>query len=63
MKLILHYMRRYLRRIGLGMTVKILSAFLELLIPYVLEYIIDRLAPWGQAGPVAGWGLVMVGLA
>ncbi len=63
MKLILHYMRRYLRRIGLGMTVKILSAFLELLIPYVLEYIIDRLAPRGQAGPVAGWGLVMVGLA
>ena len=45
------------------MTVKILSAFLELLIPYVLEYIIDRLAPRGQAGPVAGWGLVMVGLA
>ena len=63
MKLILHYMRRYLRRIGLGMTVKILSAFLELLIPYVLEYIIDRLAPRGQAGPVAGCGLVMVGLA
>ena len=45
------------------MAVKVLSAFLELLIPYVLEYIIDRLAPRGQAGPVAAWGLVMAGLA
>lgn len=45
------------------MAVKILSAFLELLIPYVLEYIIDRLAPRGQAGPVVTWGLVMAGLA
>ncbi len=56
-------MRRHLRRIGLGMTVKVAAAFLELLIPYVLEYIIDRLAPRGQAGPVIGWGLVMAGLA
>ena len=56
-------MRRHLRRIGLGMTVKVAAAFLELLIPYVLEYIIDRLAPQGQAGPVIGWGLVMAGLA
>lgn len=45
------------------MTVKVAAAFLELLIPYVLEYIIDRLAPRGQAGPVIGWGLVMAGLA
>lgn len=63
MKLLFHYMRRHLRRIGLGMAVKVAAAFLELLIPYVLEYIIDRLAPQGQAGPVAGWGLVMAGLA
>ncbi len=63
MKLIFHYMRRRLKRIGLGMAVKILAAFLELLIPYVLEYIIDQLAPRGQAGPVIGWGLVMAGLA
>lgn len=52
-----------MKRISLGMAVKILAAFLELLIPYVLEYIIDQLAPKGQAGPVIGWGLVMAGLA
>lgn len=62
-KLIWHYMRRHLRRIGLGMTVKILSAFLELLIPYALEYMIDQLAPRGQAGPMIGWGFIMAGLA
>ena len=63
LKLIFHYMRRHLRRIGLGMAVKVAAAFLELLIPYVLEHIIDRLAPRGQAGPVVVWGLVMAGLA
>lgn len=45
------------------MTVKVAAAFLELLIPYVLEAIIDRLAPQGRAGPVIGWGLAMAGLA
>ena len=63
MKLIFQYMGRRIRRISLGMAVKILAAFLELLIPYVLEYIIDQLAPKGQAGPVIGWGLAMAGLA
>ncbi len=63
MKLIFQYMSRRIRRISLGMAVKILAAFLELLIPYVLEYIIDQLAPKGQAGPVVGWGLAMAGLA
>ena len=63
MKLLFHYMGRHLRRIGLGMTVKVAAAFLELLIPYVLEYIIDRLAPQGRAAPVIAWGLVMAGLA
>ena len=63
MKLIFQYMSRRIRRISLGMAVKILAAFLELLIPYVLEYIIDQLAPKGQAGPVIGWGLAMAGLA
>ncbi len=63
MKLMLRYMRRHLGRISLGMTVKILAAFLELLIPYVLEYVIDRLAPAGRIGPVLGWGAVMAGLA
>ena len=56
-------MGRHLRRIGLGMMVKVAAAFLELLIPYVLEYIIDRLAPQGRAAPVIAWGLVMAGLA
>ncbi len=63
MKLIFQYMGRRIRRISLGMAVKTLAAFLELLIPYVLEYIIDQLAPKGQAGPVIGWGLAMAGLA
>ena len=63
LKLLFHYMGRHLRRIGLGMTVKVAAAFLELLIPYVLEYIIDRLAPQGRAAPVIAWGLVMAGLA
>ena len=63
MKLMLQYMRRRLGRIISGMTVKVIAAFLELLIPYVLEYIIDDLAPRGELAPVIAWGVVMAGLA
>lgn len=63
MKLIFRYMRRHLGQISLGMTVKVFAAFVELAIPYVLEYIIDTLAPRGAAGPAVLWGLVMALLA
>lgn len=63
MKLILRYMRERLGQIGVSVTAKILAAMGELMIPYILEYMIDRVVPRGELAPVIGWGLAMVAVA
>ncbi|MCI9057287.1 MAG: ABC transporter ATP-binding protein [Oscillospiraceae bacterium] len=63
MKTIWRYMKLRLGRIGLSVSVKLLASVLELLIPYILEHIIDRVVPGGRAGPVVGWGALMVVVA
>ena len=45
------------------MVIKFIGTFLELLIPYVLEYIIDSVAPRKSLEMVITWGSVMVILA
>ena len=45
------------------MVIKFIGTFLELLIPYVLEYIIDSVAPRKSLEMVIAWGSVMVILA
>ncbi len=47
----------------LTMVIKFIGTFLELLIPYVLEYIIDVLAPTKSLKMVLVWGGVMIVLA
>ena len=62
-KTIWRYMKLRLGRIGLSVSVKLLASVLELLIPYILEHIIDRVVPGGRVGPVVGWGALMVVVA
>ena len=47
----------------LTMVIKFIGTFLELLIPYVLEYIIDVVAPTKSLKMVLFWGGVMIVLA
>ena len=47
----------------LTMVIKFIGTFLELLIPYVLEYIIDSVAPQKSLKMVLVWGGVMIVLA
>ena len=47
----------------LTMVIKFVGTFLELLIPYVLEYIIDVVAPTKSLKMVLVWGGVMIVLA
>ena len=60
MRLILRYMMAYSRRITLSMFVKLLGAVTELMIPYILEHLIDEVVPLGQMGPVVFWGALMI---
>lgn len=63
MRMIFRYMKAYARRIASSMTVKLLGAVTELLIPYILEHLIDEVVPLGQMRQVILWGLLMVATA
>ena len=63
MRFILSYMKKLGHFIALTVLIKFTATFLELLIPYVLEFIIDEIAPRKSLPLVLAWGLVMVLLA
>ena len=63
MRRVVGYMGGQAGWIALSMSAKLLAAVGELLIPFVLEHVIDRVAPSGSMGTAALWGLVMVLLA
>lgn len=60
MKLIFHYMSKYKLSIFFGMLLKLLSTLSELMIPYILEHLIDEVVPLGQLGQVLLWGFLMI---
>ncbi len=63
MKLIFRYMAPYAKAIAWGMAIKLMATMAELLLPYILEYIIDVTVPAGQLGPIFLWGAVMIAMA
>lgn len=60
MRLILNYIRPYLKRMSLGLTIKLLGTVMDLLLPYILAHIIDDVTPLHDLGLVVRWGLVML---
>ena len=60
MKLILRYIRPYLKRVAAGMSIKLLGTIMDLLIPYILAYIIDTVTPTGNMKGVLLWGGLMI---
>lgn len=63
MALIYRYMRVYARGVGFSMAVKLAGALTELLIPAILEHLIDEIVPLGRLGQVLLWGALMVATA
>ena len=61
MKLIWHYVRPYRRFILAVMAIKLVGTGTDLLLPYVLEHLLDHVIPNADnAWPVAAWGGVML---
>ena len=63
MKFIFSYVKKDLRLVAFGMTIKLLRSFGELLLPYVLQHLIDDVVPTKNISLAVFWGLVMIGLA
>ena len=60
MHLIVRYMREHIKKIAGGITLKTLGSLCELMIPYILEHIIDEVVPQKNIIKVVLWGLGMI---
>ena len=63
MRLIFRAMGRYKRTVAICIIIKLFGTISELLLPYILEHIIDKVVPLGQLGSVIFWGLLMFATA
>lgn len=57
---IFRYMRKHLGISVLGVAAKTAATIGELMIPYILEYVIDHVVPEGDFRPVIFWGILMI---
>lgn len=60
MRMIFHYLKPFLPRMSLGITIKFIGAIMDLLLPWTLSYLIDEVAPTRSMGRVLLWGGAMV---
>lgn len=56
MKFLWGYLRKYIRRITGVMGIKLAGTVVELMIPYVMEHLIDHVVPTRQLTSVLLWG-------
>lgn len=54
------YLKPYLGRMIVGFTIKLSGVIMDLLIPFILAYIIDDIVPQKNVKLVVFWGLVMI---
>lgn len=60
MKHVIQYVKPHLPTMAYGFTIKFTGTIMELLIPYILSYIIDEVTPKNDISLVVTWGLVMI---
>ncbi|MBQ8894711.1 MAG: ABC transporter ATP-binding protein [Clostridia bacterium] len=60
MKLIIKYIKPHLLQMAFGMLIKFIGTIMDLLLPYILAHIIDRVIPLGNMTPVLWWGVLML---
>ena len=63
MKFIFSYVKKHGKLACFGIGIKIVGSFLELLIPYVMEHLIDKVVPAKNMKMAVLWGLLMIVLA
>lgn len=63
MRFILSYMKKFKGPLFLAMLLKLVATFLELTLPFILEHLIDDVAPLGDWRQIIYWGLLMIVLA
>ena len=60
MNLLTQYLKPYIGRIFLGISIKFFGSLMDLLLPWILAYIIDSVIPTKQVSAIFAWGGAMV---
>ena len=63
MKLIFRYLKKYGGAVAFAIFIKLIGTLSELLLPYILEYIIDDIVPLRDLKQVLLWGSMMFAVA
>ena len=63
MKRIFPYLRPYLPRISLGLAIKFTGTIMDLLLPWILSYMIDDVVPLKEVPRIVFWGGAIVACA
>ncbi|MDD6796971.1 MAG: ABC transporter ATP-binding protein [Clostridia bacterium] len=63
MKILVKYLKPYVPRMALGFVYKFTGTIMDLLLPWILAYIIDEIVPLSDMGRVIIWGAAMVACA
>lgn len=60
MKQIFKYLKPYVFRMCIGLTIKFTGTIVELALPWILSYMIDEIIPLKQVRPILIWGGLML---
>jgi ABC-type multidrug transport system, ATPase and permease components len=60
MNKIIPYLKPYFGRMSLGLIIKFTGTIMDLLLPWILAYIIDNIIPTGEFNKVLLWGFLML---
>lgn len=60
MNYVIRYVKPHISTMAYGFAIKFTGTIMELLIPYILSYIIDEVTPLNDISLVVKWGLLMI---
>lgn len=60
MKTVIKYLKPHFPRMTVGFVIKFIGTVMDLLLPYILAHIIDRVVPQEKIDKILLWGLTMV---
>ena len=63
MKCIIRYMRPFFSVMALGLFIKVSGSLSELVLPYILQHILDNVVPQASIPKIIIWGILMVACA
>lgn len=60
MNLMLKYLKPFYRRMAIGLSIKVVGTLIELILPYILSYILKSVVQKEEVGLIVFWGGVMI---